>query len=247
MLSLILLSASTVLIGQSKLIKGFVVDNETYQGLSLVHVFTAYNKGEVTSQKGYFEIEVELQDTLVFSRVNYDTKRIAIIDLPEESEVIIALENRTFQLDSIIIIPEYTHETILKRKVYDLPLHLRPTEKLSLNERENNYKPLGVLGSAFHPIEGIFRLTSKRYREEKQYLDVLKREARMEQIDSLAYANLGSALKILNLKIKEDRYPELLRICNFSVITASNSNDYELILALEKCMQTNEWLKFIEH
>ncbi len=115
-LSLILLSASTVLIGQSNLIKGFVVDNETYQGLSLVHVFTSYNKGEVTSQKGYYEIEVELQDTLVFSRVNYETKRIAIMDLREKSEVIIALENRTLQLDSIVILPEYTHETILNLK-----------------------------------------------------------------------------------------------------------------------------------
>lgn len=88
-----------------KHLKGIVVDNESGDGLSGVHIFAklAHN-GVVSDAKGKFSMRVHPMDTLVITMVGYERQLVPLQYFRESSiDVIIQMRNEVIELPGITI------------------------------------------------------------------------------------------------------------------------------------------------
>ncbi|KAB1156716.1 peptidase associated/transthyretin-like domain-containing protein [Flavobacterium luteum] len=110
-------------IGTRKLIHGQVVNDSI--NVENVVVFNANSKtGTVTSNQGYFSIYVMQSDTLVFSGLQFKSKKIIYSEI-KGSEIKVKLEAFSYQLSEVVVFKEKktkpiaSSQAIIDKKYFD--------------------------------------------------------------------------------------------------------------------------------
>ncbi|WP_281989610.1 carboxypeptidase-like regulatory domain-containing protein [Aquimarina aggregata] len=91
---------------------GIVVSpNYTVSDILVVNINS--KKSTITDIKGFFSIEVKLQDTLQFSAVSYRKKEIVITDeILNQKKIQVDLEEKIVNLDEVVILPHNLTGTV---------------------------------------------------------------------------------------------------------------------------------------
>ena len=100
-------SIFSILLGYGQITEGRVLDAETKQPLSNVNVFIENTEiGTATNNKGEFELRytnVQTSDSLVFSIIGYQTRKIRFKNLNGKTSPTILMQERTSELGEVII------------------------------------------------------------------------------------------------------------------------------------------------
>jgi len=172
-LSLLLLSAQAlaqkrqvISTGVLKPLRGMVVDSETEDFLVGVHIFAKVaHVGEVSDQRGVFEMMVHKDDTLVVTFVGFERQIIPMSYFSESTiDMIVRMESETITLPGLTITGDPNIDYLMRKDRNPLKVHglQAPAEKPDVDV------PVGSLDY------GIFSRWGKEAKEKRKLMEVYK-------------------------------------------------------------------------
>lgn len=218
-------------------VKGFIVDGETYADLRGVHIYSSSGYGAISNDKGFFQIRIYLQDTLYFSRIDYEKKSLVVTDTTHFNDIVISLKQKTYMLDSVEVRSGYMANSFLMQKE-DKPVYIEGITK-KIDPKKDYH--MGVGGAISSPATALYRAFSKKYKEKKKVYKLEKEEDKRDELKNRAYARLDEYMEIYDAELSYDDYDKLVDKCNMGLQRILNSNDYDLFLWIDDCV--NEYLK----
>ncbi len=225
---------------QKVTIQGQVLDGMSLEELANVHVYLEEHLGTTTTMEGRFEFEVTHLDTLHFSLVGYDSLSLVITNVDAIQRVILAMHRSTIILESVEIASNYQAETIIKqpeRITFQIP-----GVQYSNKPAEKNYNlGLAAIGS---PMTALYRVFSKRYKEEKKNHLYVKESKAEELVYSKAKSNLDNAFDQIDEYFDEYDYRDFIRYSGLTVRYVADCSEYQLIKILPEHIK--KYYKYLE-
>jgi len=225
-------SAQKVTEGDLFVLKGQVVNGENDETLPLV---TVYNKtmqqGVTSNTSGVFSIKFHLGDSIVFQSLGFDNfvwKEDAVVT--DELYVTIRMQPKTYELKSVDVTAFRTAEDFKK---HILAMDMPEEKKLEIPGLEMiRAEPSGEGKVAISgPISFFYDKFSRRANDQRKFL-ITKTSYEKQQMLSVKLAEVVK-------KIIEVEDPEVLEefigFCNLHDSFIENANEYELIVAVNKC------------
>ena len=230
-----------------KLIKGTVIHIETRLPMGNVHVINATRViGAVTTPSGLFEIAAQVNDTLLFSFLGFETVKIKVTnDWIKENPTKIYLSEKSYVLDEV---------TVFK---YNLTGYMQvDTELIPVASDNYRYNISGlkagyevgdkspgavskVLGSIFNPADFLYNLFGKRPKEMKK----LKEMKKDDTVRTLLATKFDRETLAALLEISKEDIPLILENCNYSEYFIKTANDLQIMDAISSCYEEYKVLK----
>ncbi|MBK5207880.1 MAG: carboxypeptidase-like regulatory domain-containing protein [Flavobacteriaceae bacterium] len=204
------------------LISGKIISSNNSVGN--VHIVNLNSKiGTVSNDSGEFELMVSLNDTLLFSSIEYERKKIKMTgNFIKHKRILVELIPSVNELDEIFIegltgnlnydINKVPNDTLLK---HNFRFQLSDLNKILPPDQHGSERAPYV--GFFPPISGGVPLSDARYEAEQR----LKREiSRKKQFPIKIRKQLGLAYFTDKLKIPEEKIDNFLAYCEFRNIVA---------------------------
>ncbi len=202
--------------------------------VSATHVLnTSTNRATITDADGFFDIDVRLNDTLVFSAVQYKKKEIVVTaSILGSKLLVVPLEEVLTQLEEVVVTP-YSLTGDMSRDLNRIPVgSVITSQSLGLENKKGRLRPKGVgeklrinkyldLVTSYDTItlKPKFRLDLKivrlsedisgKTKDLKKYARIEKEERKLDEI-RLFYTD---AVFIQTLKIPEQQIHDFLNYC----------------------------------
>ena len=237
----ITLSISTLTFSQQQIefVKGNVQSETSKLILQNVHVLNLTKvKGTITSNKGEFEIQAKVNDTLYFSYIGYKPLKIVVTnDLIRFDNNTIEMTELAFALEEIIIKP-YQLTGYLEIDVKNAPVNTSTRYRIiglpNLGYEAGRRSRSGlskVIGAIFNPADFLNNL----FRKKSVKMDKLRLVREDKEIQSLLSTKFDREVLIQLLGINKVVIDEILRNCNFSDNFIKEANDLQIMEAINEC------------
>lgn len=196
-------------------------------------------KGIVTNSKGFFELEVSVNDTLHISILGYQSLRIRVTnDWLKNGTAKIQLTEKAIALEEVVV------------KKYDLTGYLEIDSKL-IPEKENyRYSISGlpqgyeagenspnafsrVLGSIFNPADMLYNFFGNKPKELKK-LKAMKKD---DTVRNLLESKFDRETISVLLGVDKKDIAEILQRCNYSESFIQTANDLQIMDAISECYE----------
>jgi hypothetical protein len=233
-------SCQTVFAQETIRVVGTVVNSQNQSPVPFVHVYTtSYHHGTISDGAGQFELNFAKPDTLIFSCVGYESKRIAFSaeDKGRVHEIRVELNPRTYQLDSVQVT---AYPTIEQFKQDVLKLELAEKEVFKLNiPKGARLPPEGPDDVNLNPsisvngvIGTLYDALSREGKEKKKVRAMHQQAHDFRAID--AKYNVEIVRNVTHLD--EEAAKRFMEWCKFEYDFILNSSEYELAVAMLKCL-----------
>lgn len=228
-------------------VTGTIVNDNTLLPIQNANVINTNKvKGVVTDQRGYFEMEVSVNDTLHISVLGYQSMRVRVTnDWLKNGTAKLMLTEKAIALEEVIV------------RKYDLTGYLEIDSKL-IPDKDNNYRysisglPQGyetgssspgafsrVLGSIFNPADMLYNFFGKKSNE-------LKKLRKMKEDDTVRHLLESKfdreTLGVL-LGVDKKEIAEILTRCSYSEEFIRTANDLQIMDAISECYEQYKVLK----
>lgn len=220
------------------LISGKIISyNKTIGNVNIVNLNTKL--GTVSNDSGEFEMMVSLNDTLLFSSIEYERKKIGITgNYLKYKRILVELMPSINKLDEVFIegLTGNLNYDINKVPIDTLPKHtffLKPGDLKKILPPDLHGSEKAPYVGFFPPIPGSVPLLDARYEAEQR----LKRElSRKKQFPSNIKKQLGLDYFTKKLHIPEEKIDNFLAYCEFRNIIAEyyKNNLLEVIQILRE-------------
>lgn len=228
------------------LIKGSVKDNTNMLPLNGVHILNLnLLKGAVTNDKGRFEINAKVNDTLYISFLGYQSiKAVVTNDWVKNETADIKLTARSIAMEEIVIY-RYNLTGYLQIDAKHIPVaeNIRyDIQGLKYGYESGDKSSSGVnkvLGSLFNPADALHRLFGKKGKELRKLRDVRNDDATRLLLETRFDRETLAVL----LGIDKGELPEILQRCNYSETFINSANDLQILDALSDCYEEHRILK----
>jgi hypothetical protein len=239
---LILLSFSAAAqddpIGQK--VSGTIINDNTLLPISNANVININKvKGVITDNKGFFELEVSVNDTLHISLLGYQSLRVRVTnDWLKNGTAKLQLTEKAIALEEVIV------------KKYDLTGYLEIDSKL-IPEKENyRYSISGlsqgyetgstspgafsrVLGSIFNPADMLYNFFGNKSNELKK----LKKMKKDDTVRRLLESKFDRETLGVLLGVDKKEIAEILTRCSYSEEFIKTANDLQIMDAISECYE----------
>lgn len=198
-----------------------ILEGKVYSGdgdVAATHVLnTTTRKAAITDVDGFFSIAVNLNDTLVFSAVQYQKKTLVItVGIMESKFISVALEEGNIALDEVVVTP-YNLTGELGRDMGRLnvatPITATalglPNAYVRIPTQAERKLFEATSGGGFIPLNPIINAITGRTKQLKQLVAVEKKYARTERVQQF----YPDSLWIKELKIPADKLDDFLYFC----------------------------------
>lgn len=227
-------------------ISGTVQNDQTLLPISNVNVINLNkSRGSNTNEKGYFEIEASVNDTLHISFIGFQSIKIRVTnDWIKNKTTKIQMTEKAIALEEINIMP------------YNLTGYLEVDSKL-IPSRENyrysisglqqgyeagEYSPNAfgrVMGSIFNPADMLYNFFGKKPKELKR----LKEMKKDNNVRTLLESKYDREMVSVLLGIDKKEIPEIMERCNYSEAFVKSANDLQIMDAISECYEQYKMLK----
>src|SRR6056300_2106029 len=220
-----------------------VVKNET-TGLVMpsVHILNLTQViGTITDQKGVFEIEAQVNDTLYFSYLGFKPLKIAVTnDMLKFGNFKFEMTELAFALEEIEVRP-YLLTGYLDIDVKNAPINTARRYSISGlpnlgYESGGNRSSNGLskaLGNLFNPVDFLNNMFGKNAKQMRK----LKLMREDDEIKNLLVSKFDRQVLIQLLGIKRIDIDDILRKCNYSDTFMNEANDLQILEAISKCYE----------
>lgn len=201
--------------------------------------------GAVSNDKGYFEIEASLNDTLHLTFIGFQSLKIRVTnDWLKNQTTKIQMTEKAIALEEVIIQP-YTLTGYLEidSKLIPDPENYRYSiSGLQQGYETGEYSPNAfgrVMGSIFNPADMLYNFFGKKSKE----LNRLKKAKKDDTVRNLLESKYDRETVALMLGIDKRDIPEILQKCNYSEVFVKTANDLQILDAITQCYEEYRVLK----
>jgi hypothetical protein len=230
----------------SQKVNGIIINNNTRQPLSNVNIININKvRGATTDSRGYFEIDVQPNDTLHFTILGYQSLRVRVTnDWIKNKSTKIQLTEKAIALEEVIIRPfnltgylEVDSKLIPTKENYRYSI-----SGLTQGYEAGEYSPNAfgrVLGSIFNPTDMLYNFFGKNPKELKKLKEMKKDDTVRNLLESKFDRETISVL----LGVDKTELAEILQRCNYSEAFIQTANDLQIMDAISGCYEEYKILK----
>ncbi|CAA9201951.1 carboxypeptidase-like regulatory domain-containing protein [Flavobacterium bizetiae] len=227
-------------------VSGYIINDNSKQPLANVNIINTNKvRGAKSDAKGYFEIDVQLNDTIHFSILGFQSLRIRVTnDWIKNKVTRIQLTEKAIALEEVIIAPfnltgylEVDSKLIPTKENYRYSI-----SGLTQGYEAGEYSPNAfgkVLGSIFNPADVLYGFFGKNGKELRKLKEMRKDDTVRNLLESKYDRETVSVL----LGISKDEIPEILQRCNYSEAFIQSANDLQIMDAINGCYEQYKVLK----
>lgn len=221
-------------------VTGTIINDNTLLPIANANVININKvKGVVTDIKGFFELEVSVNDTLHISLLGYQSLRVRVTnDWLKNGTAKLQLTEKAIALEEVIV------------KKYDLTGYLEIDSKL-IPERDNyRYSISGlpqgyetgstsasaftrVLGSIFNPADMLYNFFGNKSNELKK----LKKMKKDDTVRHLLESKFDRETLGVLLGVDKKEIAEILTRCSYSEEFIKTANDLQIMDAISECYE----------
>lgn len=197
------------------ILKGYITEKDTISAVPFAYVVNKkIGTGTVTSDKGYFEISISLNDTLLFSCIGFVPRKICAKDiflLPSyKAKKAILLFPQTYALRQVVIQPG----------------------NLSKNEKNYYERFIKTTAPAYtSPISALYYQFSREGRERQKLVEIYKRELFFERAEQRLVHFFQS--KKIDLSNFDKR--GFIMYCGLNEEYVDLANNYDFYYKVSRC------------
>jgi CarboxypepD_reg-like domain len=244
----LLLSATIVAqdIEPSQKVTGIIVNDNTNLPLTGVNIININKvRGATSDSNGYFEINVQLNDTLHFTILGFQSLRVRVTnDWLKNKATRIHLTEKAIALEEVIIRPfNLTGYLEIDTKLIPTKENYRYSiSGLTQGYEAGEYSPNAfgrVLGSIFNPADMLYNFFGNKPKELKKLKEMKKDDTVRTLLESKFDRETIAVL--LGVDVKE--ISEILQRCNYSESFIQTANDLQIMDAISGCYEEYKILK----
>jgi hypothetical protein len=227
-------------------VSGSIVNDNTSLPVSNVNIINL-NKviGTVSDEKGYFEIEASVNDTLHLSFIGFQSIKIRVTnDWIKNKTTKIQMTEKAIALEEVIIQP-YNLTGYLEIDSKLIPI--RENYRYSISGLQQGYEAgdsspnaFGrVMGSIFNPADMLYNFFGKKSKELKR----LKQTKKDDSVRALLESKYDRETLAVLLGIDKSEIAEIMQRCNYSDAFVKSANDLQILDAISECYEEYKVLK----
>lgn len=233
-----------VVYGQNKLplpheqeitVYGEVINKENGEIVPYVHIIDKNtHQGTTSDLSGRFEIRANKTDTLIFSAVGFEKDTLLLNKITSYSTVQITLEPAAIELDPVEIYA-FKDAAAFKQAILDLKLPEEKSPDLFI-PGTNAGQPRALNGNLAlaSPLTAVQNLFSKEAKELKKYQEALREYPREKLIREKYNRKIVGEITGL----KDESLNDFMLFCNVTDDFIIKANEYEIVLAVNKCYKS---------
>jgi hypothetical protein len=221
-------------------VTGTIINDNTLLPIANANVININKvKGVVTDIKGFFEIEVSVNDTLHISLLGYQSLRVRVTnDWLKNGTAKLQLTEKAIALEEVIV------------KKYDLTGYLEIDSKLIPDKENHRYSISGlpqgyetgssspgaftrVLGSIFNPADMLYNFFGNKSNELKK----LKKMKKDDTVRRLLESKFDRETLGVLLGVDKKEIAEILTRCSYSEDFIKTANDLQIMDAISECYE----------
>ena len=221
-------------------VTGTIINDNTLLPIANANVININKvKGIVTDIKGFFELEVSVNDTLHISLLGYQSLRVRVTnDWLKNGTAKLQLTEKAIALEEVIV------------KKYDLTGYLEIDSKLIPDKDNYRYSISGlpqgyetgstspgaftrVLGSIFNPADMLYNFFGNKSNELKK----LKKMKADDTVRHLLESKFDRETLGVLLGVDKKEIAEILTRCSYSEEFIKTANDLQIMDAISECYE----------
>ncbi|MFV5692608.1 carboxypeptidase-like regulatory domain-containing protein [Flavobacterium sp. LT1R49] len=239
-------TAFAQVIEHSQRVNGIIINNNSKLPLSNVNIININKvRGATTDSRGYFEIDVQPNDTLHFTILGFQSLRVRVTnDWIKNKSTKIQLTEKAIALEEVVIRPfnltgylEVDSKLIPTKENYRYSI-----SGLTQGYEAGEYSPNAfgrVLGSIFNPTDMLYNFFGKNPKELKKLKEMKKDDTVRNLLESKFDRETISVL----LGVDKNELAEILQRCNYSDAFIQTANDLQIMDAISGCYEEYKILK----
>lgn len=227
-------------------VDGLILSNTTKQPLSSVNIINVNKvRGATTNSNGYFEIDVQVNDTLHITSLGFQSLRVRVTnDWIKNKSTKIQLTEKAIALEEVVIRPfNLTGYLEVDTKIIPVKENYRYSiSGLTQGYEAGAYSPNAfgrVLGSIFNPADMLYNFFGNKPKELKK----LKEMKKDDTVRNLLESKFDRETIAVLLGIDKNEIPEILQRCNYSESFIKTANDLQIMDAISGCYEEYKVLK----
>jgi hypothetical protein len=230
----------------SQKISGTIVNDNGFLAIPNVNIINLNRvKGTVSNEKGYFEIEAGVNDTLHLSFIGFQSIKIRVTnDWIKNKTTKIQMTEKAIALEEIVIHP-YNLTGYLEIDSKLIPI--RENYRYSISGLQQGYEAgeyspnaFGrVMGSIFNPADMLYNFFGKKTKELKR----LKQMKKDDTVRNLLESKYDRETLAVLLGIDKNEVAEIMQRCNYSDAFVKTANDLQIMDAISECYEEYKVLK----
>lgn len=227
-------------------VSGTIINDNTNLAIYNVNIININKaKGTVSDEKGYFEIEASVNDTLHLSYIGYQSLKIRVTnDWLKNRTTKIQMTEKAIALEEIVIQPYYLTGYL---EVDSKLIPSKENYRYSISGLQQGYEAgqysanaFGkVLGSIFNPTDMLYNFFGNKPKELKR----LKEMKKDDTVRNLLASKFDRETIAVLLGIDKKEIAEILERCNYSESFIKNANDLQILDAISGCYEEYRILK----
>ncbi|WP_396175114.1 carboxypeptidase-like regulatory domain-containing protein [Flavobacterium sp.] len=223
-----------------------VKDDTSLKPLVNVHIINFNTvKGTITNEKGVFEINAQVNDTLHISILGYQSIRVKVTnDWVKSKSTEIKLTEKAYALEEVIVTPyNLTGYLEIDAKIIQIPENYRyGISGLPYGYEAGKTSPNAisrVVGSLFNPADLLYNFFGNKPKE----LTKLKEMKKDDTVRRMLESKFDRETIAIMLGIHKNEIPDILQRCNYSETFIKTANDLQILDAISDCYEEYKILK----
>lgn len=227
-------------------VSGIIINDNTHRPIENVNIININKvRGTTTNDKGAFELEVAVNDTLHITCIGFQSLRIKVTnDWVKNKSTLIQLTEKAYALEEA------------KVGQYDLTGYLEIDTKLIPTKENFRYSISGlthgyeagenspnafgkVLGAIFNPTDMLYNFFGKKPNELKR----LKEMKKDDTVRNLLETKTDRETIAVLLGIDKSEIADIMARCNYSESFVKTANDLQILDAISACYEEYKILK----
>jgi hypothetical protein len=223
-----------------------VIDDNTLTPIinaNIININTV--KGATSNEKGIFEIDARVNDTLHITLIGYQSLKIKVTnDWIKTKQSEIRLTQKAYALEEVIV-GKYMLTGYLEVDAKLIPV--TENYRYSISGLEQGYEAgenspnafSRVMGSLFNPADALYNFFGNKPKELKKLKEMKKDDTVKNLLESKFDREMISVL----LGIDKKDIPDILTKCNYSEAFIKTANDLQILEAISNCYEEYKVLK----
>lgn len=227
-------------------VSGTIQNDNTLLPVSNVNIINLNkSKGTNSNEKGFFEIEASVNDSLHISYIGFQSIKIKVTnDWLKNNTTKIKLTEKAIALEEVIIMP-YNLTGYLEVDSKLIPI--RESYRYSISGLQQGYEAgeyspgaFGkIMGSIFNPADMLYNFFGKKQKELKR----LKEMKKDNNVNELLASKYDREMISVLLGIDKNEIPDIMERCNYSEAFIKTANDLQIMDAISQCYEEYKVLK----
>ena len=226
---------------QKELVRGKIVDasdDKPMENVNIVNLNQVF--GTATNQKGAFEIQAKVNDTLHLSFLGYKSIKVRVTNdwVNFGNQTTIKLTELAFALEEVVI-NKLKLTGYLEIDIKQIPI--QKNVRYSISGLNSGYESsprtpsmvTKVLGAIFNPADFLHNVFGKKPREMRK----LRKMKQQDEIRNILSSRFDREMLTALLKVDKIDLDLLISECNYSDDFIKTANDLQILDAISECYE----------